>query len=96
VAGKIVSKSLKKTLIVSGSVQPLCPENFLPFVVPSVAQICDVEEFLVLGWNVFQEGKDSISWMLISENVEYEPCVGYESVSILRNPAVNVRLDTPR
>jgi len=91
-----VSKSLKETLIVLGGVEPLCPEDFLPSVVPSVVQICDVEEFLVLGWDVFQEGKNSASWMFISENVEYEPFFGYESVSILRNPAGNVRLDAPR
>jgi len=91
-----VSKSFKETLIVLGSVEPFCSEDFLSSVVPSAVQIRDFKEFLVLGWNIFQEGKDSSSWMLISENVEYEPSFGCESVSVLRNPAGNVRLDAPR
>jgi len=36
VAGKIESKGLKETPIVLGCVKPLCPKNFLPFVVPTV------------------------------------------------------------
>jgi hypothetical protein len=96
VPGKIGSKGLHETPIVLGSVKPLCPKDFLAFVVPAIGKKIYVEQFPVRGWNVLQEGKNTSSWMLVPENIEYESCFGCESVSVFRNPADNPRADAPR
>jgi hypothetical protein len=96
IARKIEIKSLEETSIVLGSVEPLCPKNFLPVVGPAVRQEINAEKFLVRGWNVLQEGEDTSNRMFISQSIEYESVFGCESVSVFRNPAFNLRLDAPR
>jgi len=54
-----------------------------------------VKKRLELGWNILQERKNSLVWMLIPESVENKAFIGYEGISISRNPISYSRFNTP-
>jgi hypothetical protein len=55
-------------------------------VLPRSLQELYVEEFFESGWNVLEEGENSVIWMLIAEDVEYEALLGYKSVPVIWEP----------
>jgi hypothetical protein len=66
------------------------------FVSPGVFKIFDVEKVFETGRYVFQKSENSTFRMLISKDVENEAFFGCESVPVFRNPALDVRLQSPR
>jgi hypothetical protein len=54
-----------------------------------------VEKRLELRRDVLQERENSLVWMLIPESVENKAFIGYEGISISRNPISYSRFNTP-
>jgi hypothetical protein len=45
-----------------------------------------VEERFELGWDVLEERENAVLRVLVAEGVEDEAFLGYEGVSVCRNP----------
>jgi hypothetical protein len=74
-------------LVILGCVKFFCPEKLCFAIFPSSFQHINVKKCLELGWDVLQERKNSLVWMLIPESVENKAFFGYEGISITWNPA---------
>jgi hypothetical protein len=90
------SEGFKETLVVLSCIESFSSEDFVLFVSPGVFKIFDVEKVFETGRYVFQKSENSTFRMLISKDVENETLFGCESVPVFRNPALDVRLQSPR
>jgi len=45
--------------------------------------------------NIFQEGENPVIWVLVSENVEYEPLFRNKTIPICWNPVIKRRFEAP-
>jgi hypothetical protein len=86
VVGEIFSERCDERFVVLCGVKFFRPEKLFLAVLPSALQHVDVEKRLELGWDIFQERKNSLVGMLIPESVEDEAFFGYEGVSVSWNP----------
>jgi hypothetical protein len=93
---EVGSEGFKETLVVLSCIESFSSEDFVLFVSPGVFKIFDVEKVFETGRYVFQKSENSAFRMLISKDVENEILFGCESVPVFRNPALDVRLQSPR
>lgn len=88
-------KSLKKILIVLCSVELFGSKELLLSTVPRVLQIINMKLTFQSSRDVFQKRENSVSRMLVTENVENKTLSGCESVAVSRQPACKVRFEHP-
>ncbi len=73
-------------MVVFCCIQIFRATELLPVAVPHSLKVTHVKQMFNVRGNVFQEGEHSVTWMLIAENVEYEPFFRDESVAVSWDP----------
>src|SRR5208283_3778411 len=96
VVWKVFAERFNKSLVIFSRVEFFCSEKLVIPEFPCSLQHFNVKEFFEFCWDVFEECKNAVVWMLVSEGVEYEAVFGYKGVSIHRNPNVFTHKHTLR
>ena len=79
---EVLPERLYESLIVLRRVKFLRPKKLRLAVIPSSCKHVNVEECLILGWNVLEEREHVLFWVLISEGVEDEAFLRDVRVSV--------------